>query len=179
MRYILNIHSFQFYNRSDTYSSALLQVLHWLTHMLCKWFLELHLCADNWKSMKLMIDNYSWWNNYHIKRRGTKHIKSEDIPLAGNELHESSVDTLPSTSISASDPKSSSNYLGLMIDLVLEEPPTKKQRLNSLEDANIQIPLPLVKIDQSALVPSISLANNQIETLKWRCIVWLWHLKKN
>ncbi|KIK33612.1 hypothetical protein CY34DRAFT_110587 [Suillus luteus UH-Slu-Lm8-n1] len=81
-----------------------------------------------------------------------KHIKSEDIPLAGNELHESSVDTLPSTSISPSDLKSSSNYLGLMIDPVLEEPPTKKQRLNSLEDANIQIPLPLVKIDQSALV---------------------------
>jgi hypothetical protein len=115
--------------------------------------------------MKLMTDNYSQWYNYHVKRRGTKHIKSEDIPLAGSELRESSVNTLPSTSTSASDPESSSDYLNPMIDLVLQEPPTKKQRLDSLEDANIQISLPPVKIDESALVPSISSANKQTETL--------------
>lgn len=110
----------------DSIGQASLQVLRWLTHTLCKQFLELRLCADNWKSMKLMTDNYSQWYNYHVKRRGTKRIKSEDIPLAGGELRESSVDTLPSTSTSASDPESSSDYLDPMIDPVLQEPPTKK-----------------------------------------------------
>ncbi|KAG1848383.1 hypothetical protein C8R48DRAFT_408887 [Suillus tomentosus] len=149
----------------DSIGQASLQVLRWLTHTLRKQFLELRLCADNWKSMKLMTDNYSQWYNYHVKRRGTKRIKSEDIPLAGGELRESSVDTLPSTSTSASDPESSSDYLDPMIDPVLQEPPTKKQRLDSLEDADIQISLPPVKIDESAPVLSVSSANKQTETL--------------
>ncbi|KAG1901532.1 uncharacterized protein F5891DRAFT_1187393 [Suillus fuscotomentosus] len=153
----------------ESISQASLQVLHWLTHMLCKQFLKLHLCADNWKSMKLMIDNYSQWYNYHVKRRGMKRIKSEDIPLAGDELCESSVDTLPS--ISTSDPLSSSNYLDLMIDPALQEPPTKKQKLKDAENTTsealpqLEIPLSPAEIDEPAL-PSLSLANEkQTETL--------------
>jgi hypothetical protein len=115
----------------DSIGQASLQVLRWLTHTLRKQFLELRLCADNWKSMKLMIDNYSQWYNYHVKKRGTKRIKSEDT---GGELRESSVDTLPSTSTSASDPESSSDYLDPMIDPLLQEPPTKKQRLEDAEN---------------------------------------------
>jgi hypothetical protein len=35
---------------------------------------ELRLCADNWKAMKLMIDNYSQlqWFNYHVKKKNWK-----------------------------------------------------------------------------------------------------------
>ncbi|KAG1897939.1 uncharacterized protein F5891DRAFT_1191249 [Suillus fuscotomentosus] len=149
----------------ESIGQALLQVLHWLTHTLCKQFLELRLCADNWKSMKLMIDNYSQWYNYHVKRRGTKRIKSEDIPLAGDELCESSVDTLL-PSISTSDPLSSSDYLDPMIDPALQEPPTKKQRLEDAENTTsevlpqLEIPLLPAEIDEPAL-PSLSLANEK------------------
>ncbi|KAG2346967.1 hypothetical protein BDR05DRAFT_996769 [Suillus weaverae] len=153
----------------ESIGQALLQVLRWLTHMLCKQFLELRLCADNWKSMKLMIDNYSQWYNYHVKRRGTKCIKSEDIPLAGDELCKSSVDTLHS--ISTSDPLSSHNSLDPMIDPLLQEPPTKKQRLEDAENTTseallqLEIPLPPAEIDEPAL-PSLSLENEkQTETL--------------
>ncbi|KAG1759656.1 hypothetical protein EDD22DRAFT_849097 [Suillus occidentalis] len=112
--------------------------------------------------------NYSQWYNYHVKKRGTKHIKSEDT---GGELHESSVDTLPSTSTSASDPESSSDYLNPMIDPLLQEPPTKKQRLEDAENTTsevllqLEIPLPPAEINEPAL-PSLSLENEkQTETL--------------
>ncbi|KAG1722293.1 hypothetical protein EDD22DRAFT_854193 [Suillus occidentalis] len=114
------------------------------------------------------IDNYSQWYNYHVKKRGTKRIKSKDT---GGKLRESSVDTLPSTSTSASDPESSSNYLDLMIDPLLQEPPTKKQRLEDAENTTseallqLEIPLPPAEIDKPVL-PSLSLENEkQTETL--------------
>ncbi|KAG1730375.1 uncharacterized protein EDB91DRAFT_1252641 [Suillus paluster] len=57
---------------------ASLLVLHWLTHTLCKAYIEFHLCADNWKAMKLMTDNYSQWSTYHVKGKKTsKRIKAE------------------------------------------------------------------------------------------------------
>jgi hypothetical protein len=62
----------------NSIGQASLQVLHWLIHMLRKHYPELHLCADNWKAMKLMIDNYSQWFNYHIKKKTGKRVKVEN-----------------------------------------------------------------------------------------------------
>ncbi|KAG0695747.1 hypothetical protein DFH29DRAFT_1005155 [Suillus ampliporus] len=142
----------------ESIGQASLQVLHWLTHTLQKQFLELHLCADNWKSMKLMIDNYSQWYNYHVKKRGTKCTKSkdipEDIPPAGDELHESSVDSLAP-----------------MINPLLQEPPMKKQKLENTKSTTseallqLEIPLPPAETNNPALL-SLSLENKkQTETL--------------
>ncbi|KAG2061615.1 hypothetical protein BDR06DRAFT_966529 [Suillus hirtellus] len=76
----------------DSIGQASLQVLHWLIHMLCKHCLELCLCADNWKVMKLMTDNYSQWFNYHMKKRTGKCIKAEH----GESIPDLSEDALPS-----------------------------------------------------------------------------------
>lgn len=66
---------------------------------------------------------------------------------------------------------SSSDYLDPMIDPALQEPPTKKQRLEDAENTTseallqLEIPLPPAEIDEPAL-PSLSLANEkQTETL--------------
>ncbi|KAG1830096.1 hypothetical protein EV424DRAFT_1376898 [Suillus variegatus] len=57
---------------------ASLLVLWWLIHTLCKEYIEFRLCADNWKAMKLMTDNYSQWSTYHVKGKKTsKCIKTE------------------------------------------------------------------------------------------------------
>ncbi|KAG2131897.1 hypothetical protein BD769DRAFT_1722069 [Suillus cothurnatus] len=62
----------------NSIGQASLQVLHWLIHTLRKHYPELHLCADNWKAMKLMIDNYSQWFNYHVKKKTGKRVKVEN-----------------------------------------------------------------------------------------------------
>ncbi|KAG2054060.1 hypothetical protein BDR06DRAFT_955647 [Suillus hirtellus] len=70
----------------ESIGQASLKVLHWLIHMLCKHYIELHLCTDNWKAMKLMIDNYSQWYNYHVVKKQTNgHVKSEDIETADDD----------------------------------------------------------------------------------------------
>jgi hypothetical protein len=57
---------------------ASLQVLRWLIHTLRKEYIEFRLCADNWKAMKLMTDNYSQWSTYHVKGKKTsKRVKAE------------------------------------------------------------------------------------------------------
>ncbi|KAG1826390.1 hypothetical protein EV424DRAFT_1643316 [Suillus variegatus] len=57
---------------------APLLVLQWLIHTLRKEYIKFHLCADNWKAMKLMTDNYSQWSTYHVKGKKTsKRIKTE------------------------------------------------------------------------------------------------------
>ncbi|KAG1737197.1 hypothetical protein EDB19DRAFT_1909892 [Suillus lakei] len=57
---------------------ASLQVLRWLIHTLCKEYIEFRLCADNWKAMKLMTENYSQWSTYHVKGKKTsKRVKAE------------------------------------------------------------------------------------------------------
>ncbi|KAG2156905.1 uncharacterized protein EDB93DRAFT_1335331 [Suillus bovinus] len=70
----------------ESIGQASLKVLHWLIHMLCKHCIELRLCTDNWKAMKLMIDNYSQWYNYHVVKKQTSgHVKSEDIETADDD----------------------------------------------------------------------------------------------
>ncbi|KAG1799079.1 uncharacterized protein BJ212DRAFT_1488461 [Suillus subaureus] len=62
---------------------ASLQVLRWLIHTLRKEYIEFRLCADNWKAMKLMTDNYSQWSTYHVKgKKASKRVKAEP----GDEL---------------------------------------------------------------------------------------------
>ncbi|KAG1763652.1 hypothetical protein EV702DRAFT_1051735 [Suillus placidus] len=57
---------------------ASLQVLRWLIHTLRKEYIEFRLCADNWKAMKLMTDNYSQWSTYHVKgKKASKRVKAE------------------------------------------------------------------------------------------------------
>ncbi|KAG1894032.1 uncharacterized protein F5891DRAFT_1195723 [Suillus fuscotomentosus] len=67
----------------ESIGQASLDVIKWLVHTLRKEYLELRLCADNWKTTRLMIDNYSQWYNYHIKKKGGKRVKaeSEDMGL--------------------------------------------------------------------------------------------------
>lgn len=76
----------------NSIGQASLQVLHWLIHTLRKHYPELRLCADNWKAMKLMIDNYSQWFNYHIKKKTGKRVKAEHE----ESLPDLSDDILPS-----------------------------------------------------------------------------------
>lgn len=76
----------------DSIGQASLQVLHWLIHMLCKHCFEFCLCADNWKVMKLMTNNYLQWFNYHMKKRTGKCIKAEH----GESIPDLSEDALPS-----------------------------------------------------------------------------------
>ncbi|KAG0693484.1 hypothetical protein DFH29DRAFT_1007261 [Suillus ampliporus] len=67
----------------DSIGQASLKVLHWLIHILRKHYIEFRLCADNWKAMKLMIDNYSQWYHYHVVKKQTSgHVKSEDESLS-------------------------------------------------------------------------------------------------
>ncbi|KAG0694470.1 hypothetical protein DFH29DRAFT_1006321 [Suillus ampliporus] len=56
-------------------SQASLNVLNWLYHTLRKNCPKLRLCVDNWKSKKLMTDNYSQWYGYHIKSKKKKLVK--------------------------------------------------------------------------------------------------------
>jgi hypothetical protein len=67
----------------ESIGQASLNVIKWLVHTLRKEYLELCLCADNWKTTRLMINNYSQWYNYHIKKKGGKRVKaeSEDMGL--------------------------------------------------------------------------------------------------
>ncbi|KAG1893895.1 uncharacterized protein F5891DRAFT_1195813 [Suillus fuscotomentosus] len=67
----------------ESIRQASLDIIKWLVHTLWKEYLELHLCANNWKTTRLMIDNYSQWYNYHIKKKGGKCVKaeSEDMGL--------------------------------------------------------------------------------------------------
>ncbi|KAG1733466.1 hypothetical protein EDB19DRAFT_1911602 [Suillus lakei] len=60
----------------DSIGQASLDILKWLVHTLCKEYIELRLCANNWKTMRLMTDNYSQWYSYHVKNKG-KHVKVE------------------------------------------------------------------------------------------------------
>ncbi|KAG1732709.1 hypothetical protein EDB19DRAFT_1831199 [Suillus lakei] len=60
----------------DSIGQASLDILKWLVHTLCKEYIELQLCANNWKTMRLMTDNYSQWYSYHVKNKG-KHMKVE------------------------------------------------------------------------------------------------------
>ncbi|KAG1794480.1 uncharacterized protein BJ212DRAFT_1306864 [Suillus subaureus] len=75
----------------DSIGQASLQVLCWLIHTLHKHCPEFCLCADNWKVMKLMTDNYSQWFNYHVKKKTSKRIKAEH----GESLLDLSDNTLP------------------------------------------------------------------------------------
>jgi hypothetical protein len=70
---------------------ASLLVLRWLIHTLRKEYIEFRLCADNWKAMKLMTDNYSQWSTYHVKGKKTsKRIKTE--PVEHPQKHTCSTD---------------------------------------------------------------------------------------
>jgi hypothetical protein len=61
----------------QTQSAKLLWMSSWLIHTLRKNHIELRLCADNWKIMKLMTDNYPQWQKYHTKKRSSDHMKAE------------------------------------------------------------------------------------------------------
>ncbi|KAG2133408.1 hypothetical protein BD769DRAFT_1774591 [Suillus cothurnatus] len=105
----------------DSIGQASLKVLHWLIHMLRKHYIELRLCADNWKAMKLMIDNYSQWYHYHVVKKQTSgHVKSEDIETVDDDNDNDNKSLLASTpavtppssspsAISAVSPPSSSS----------------------------------------------------------------------
>ncbi|KAG2084655.1 hypothetical protein BD769DRAFT_1646209 [Suillus cothurnatus] len=81
---------------------ASLDVLKWLIHTLRKHSIEFRLCADNWKIMKLMTDNYSQWYNYHVKKKASKRImkaKSEDVTSISTTRKRSSSETEDSDDI--------------------------------------------------------------------------------
>lgn len=61
----------------ESIGQASLDVLKWLVHTLRKTHFELQLCANNWKIMKLMTDNYHQWHKYHTKKRSSDHVKAE------------------------------------------------------------------------------------------------------
>ncbi|KAG1901655.1 uncharacterized protein F5891DRAFT_1187106 [Suillus fuscotomentosus] len=76
--------------------------------MLRKHYIELRLCADNWKAMKLMIDNYSQWYNYHvIKKQTSSHVKSEDIETADDDNNITPPSSSPSATPAVIPPSSS------------------------------------------------------------------------
>lgn len=77
----------------ESIGQASLDVIKWLVHTLRKEYLELRLCADNWKTTKLMIDNYSQWYNYHIKKKGGKRVKTESEDMGLEE--ETASETTP------------------------------------------------------------------------------------
>ncbi|KAG2137765.1 hypothetical protein BD769DRAFT_1663990 [Suillus cothurnatus] len=82
----------------DSIGQASLKVLHWLIHMLCKHYIELRLCADNWKAMKLMIENYSQWYHYHVVKKQTSgRVKSEDIETVDDDNDNDNKSLLAST----------------------------------------------------------------------------------
>ncbi|KAG1739954.1 uncharacterized protein EDB91DRAFT_1082318 [Suillus paluster] len=61
----------------ESIGQASLDVLKWLVHTLHKTHIKLRLCADNWKIMKLMTDNYPQWHKYHTKKRSSDQVKAE------------------------------------------------------------------------------------------------------
>ncbi|KAG1796664.1 uncharacterized protein HD556DRAFT_1306860 [Suillus plorans] len=65
-----------------------LDVLNWLFHTLRRHCPELRLCVDNWKATKLMMDNYSQWYNYHVKKKGIKLVKHEDVASSCESITE-------------------------------------------------------------------------------------------
>ncbi|KAG1887468.1 uncharacterized protein F5891DRAFT_1199872 [Suillus fuscotomentosus] len=92
----------------ESIGQASLKVLHWLIHMLRKHYIELRLCADNWKAMKLMIDNYSQWYNYHVVKKQTSgHVKSEDIETADDDNNITPPSSSPSATPAVTPPSSS------------------------------------------------------------------------
>jgi hypothetical protein len=86
----------------ESIGQASLDVLKWLIHTLRKHSIEFRLCADNWKIMKLMTDNYSQWYNYHVKKKASKRImkaKSEDVTSISTTRKRSSSETEDSDDI--------------------------------------------------------------------------------
>ncbi|KAG1762226.1 hypothetical protein EDD22DRAFT_847215 [Suillus occidentalis] len=125
----------------ESIGQALLKVIHWLIHMLCKQYSEFRLCANNWKAMKLMIDNYSQWYHYHIVKKQT--IKSEDespTPAVTPPSSSSSMSAVTPPLSSSSMPSLKRVHVG--ID-PLAEPVLKRQQVEveDLDDDDLYIPL--------------------------------------
>lgn len=125
----------------ESIGQASLKVIHWLIHMLRKQYFEFRLCADNWKAMKLMIDNYSQWYHYHVVKKQT--IKSEDeSPTPAVTPPSSSSSTPADTPPSSSSSTPSLKWVHVGID-PLAERVLKRQRVEveDLDDDDLYIPL--------------------------------------
>jgi hypothetical protein len=69
----------------ESIGQASLDIIKWLVHTLRKEYFELCLCANSWKTTKLLIDNYSQWYNYHVKNKGSKCMKTESEDMCLEE----------------------------------------------------------------------------------------------
>ncbi|KAG0698105.1 hypothetical protein DFH29DRAFT_878234 [Suillus ampliporus] len=95
----------------ESIGQASLDILKWLVHTLRKEYLELRLCADNWKTMRLMTDNYSQWYSYHVKNKGKRvKVESEDVCLEDKSISDSEV-TPTTQKRSLSEPDSSDKHI--------------------------------------------------------------------
>ncbi|KAG1751989.1 hypothetical protein EDD22DRAFT_1052859 [Suillus occidentalis] len=75
----------------ESIGQASLDVLKWLVHTLRKEYIELWLCADNWKTMRLMTDNYSQWYSYHVKNKGKRvKVEADDTCLEDESISDNS-----------------------------------------------------------------------------------------
>ncbi|KAG1779799.1 hypothetical protein EV702DRAFT_1043681 [Suillus placidus] len=81
----------------ESIGQASLDILKWLVHMLRKSHIELCLCTDNWKIMKLMTDNYPQWHKHHIKNKNSNNVKAEAYEDVCLEEEESTSDVIPTT----------------------------------------------------------------------------------
>ncbi|KAG1818219.1 uncharacterized protein BJ212DRAFT_130100 [Suillus subaureus] len=109
--------------------------------MLCKHYIEFCLCADNWKAMKLMIDNYSKWYHYHIAKKQT--IKSEDespMPAVTPPSSSSSMPAVTPPLSASSMPSLKRVHIGIN---PVAEPVLKRQRVE-VEDLDEDLYIPLI-----------------------------------
>ncbi|KAG1769681.1 hypothetical protein EV702DRAFT_1202709 [Suillus placidus] len=125
----------------ESIGQASLKVIHWLIHMLHKHYIEFRLCADNWKAMKLMIDNYSQWYHYHVVKKQT--IKSEDespTPAVTPPSSSSSTPAVTPPSSASSMPSLKRVHVGIN---PVAEPALKRQRVE-VEDLDEDLYIPLI-----------------------------------
>lgn len=115
---------------------ASLDVLNWLFHTLRRHCPELRLCVDNWKATKLMMDNYSQWHNYHVKKKGTKPVKHEDVASSCESITEGIQIESPAEPTQSNPTSKRATSLDTSDDEA--EPARKKQRIEDLDTEDTQ-----------------------------------------
>ncbi|KAG1819727.1 uncharacterized protein BJ212DRAFT_1478964 [Suillus subaureus] len=164
---------------------ALLQVLQWLIHTLHKEYIKFRLCADNWKAMKLMTNNYSQWSTYHVKgKKASKHVKakpgdelkvehtkkraqinsdiiSEPVTEPSTSTNEAIPDTLqhPSLDCEPTPPPSTDKGKGKEVPIVEIKNPLSNLLMKP-QPRPIPPKLPLTSIDSSTSIISSSSESN-------------------
>lgn len=142
----------------ESIGQASLQVLRWLFRTLRQQYFELRLCADNWKAIKLLTDNYSQWYNYHVvkKTRRSTSVKPEDTTP---QIHESPIE-IPDVLTA-----SSSNPLKRAVSPDVEVQPTKKQRTASMT-SGLPDSLSPLSINSVSEIPCIESRDQGNEVMK-------------